>query len=240
MIYSHTVTVYAPDGTLQATIADAVELSAFGITGYPAGTVQGGPVEVAFTPDGTKAYVSNYEMYGPGFGHPGDDICDPVAGYDNSFVYRIDVKTLQVDQVIEVGPVPKYVAVSPNGKWLLVSNWCGYDLSVVDIATAKEVQRIPIGSYPRGIVIAPDSSPWAATSCAPSTSPRSRRARSSACPTRGTSCSAPMAARSTPRSTRQARWRPSTPRRATSSPRCTPARRRARWRSRPTARRSTS
>ena len=158
MIYSHTVTAYASDGTLKATIPDSVDLAAFGITGYPAGTVKGGPVEVAFTPDGTKAYVSNYEMYGPGFGHPGDDICNPAAGYDNSFVYRIDVATLQIDQVIEVGPVPKYVAVSPDGKWLLVSNWCGYDLSVVDLATAKEVQRLPIGPYPRGIAIAPDSS----------------------------------------------------------------------------------
>lgn len=158
MIYSHTVTAYGPDGTLLATIPDSVDLAAFGITGYPAGTVQGGPVEVAFTADGTKAYVSNYEMYGPGFGNPGDDICSPAAGHDNSFVYRIDTKTLAIDQVIEVGPVPKYVAVSPDGKWVLVSNWCGYDLSVIDAAAGKEVQRLPIGAYPRGIVVSPDSS----------------------------------------------------------------------------------
>jgi YVTN family beta-propeller protein len=158
MIYSHTVTAYGPDGTLLATIPDAVELAAFGITGYPAGTVKGGPVEVAFTPDGTKAYVSNYEMYGPGFANPGDDICSPAADHDNSFVYRIDTTTLAIDQVIEVGPVPKYVAVSPNGRWVLVSNWCGYDVSVIDAAAGKEVQRLPIGAYPRGIAVSPDSS----------------------------------------------------------------------------------
>jgi YVTN family beta-propeller protein len=158
MIYTHTVTAYGPDGTLLGTIPDSVDLAAFGVTGYPAGPVQGGPVEVAFTPDGTKAYVSNYEMYGAGFAHPGDDVCNPSAGYDNSFVYRVDVKTLTVDQVIEVGPVPKYVAVSPDGRWVLVSNWCGYDVSVIDVATAKEVQRIPVGAYPRGIVVRPDSS----------------------------------------------------------------------------------
>jgi YVTN family beta-propeller protein len=157
MIYSHTVTAYGPDGTLLATIPDAVDLAAFGITGYPAGTVKGGPVEVAFTPDGTKAYVSNYEMYGPGFANPGDDICSPAAGHDNSFVYRIDTKTLAIDQVIEVGPVPKYVAVSPDGRWVLVSNWCGYDLSVIDAAAGREVQRLPIGAYPRGIAVSPDS-----------------------------------------------------------------------------------
>jgi YVTN family beta-propeller protein len=158
MIYGHTITAYALDGSLLGTIPDAVDLAAFGITGYPAGTVKGGPVEVAFTPDGRKAYVSNYEMYGPGFANPGDDICSPAAGHDNSFVYRVDAKTLAIDQVIEVGPVPKYVAVSPDGRWVLVSNWCGYDLSVIDAAAGKEVQRLPIGAYPRGIAVAPDSS----------------------------------------------------------------------------------
>jgi YVTN family beta-propeller protein len=158
MIYRHTVTAYAPDGTLLATIPDSVDLAEFGVAGYPAGTVKGGPVEVAFTPDGSKAYVSNYEMYGPGFGNPGDDICSPAARHDNSFVYRVDTKTLAIDQVIEVGPVPKYVAVSPDGKWVLVSNWCGYDLSVIDAVAGKEVQRLPIGAYPRGIVVSPDSS----------------------------------------------------------------------------------
>jgi YVTN family beta-propeller protein len=158
MIYSHTVTAYGTDGTLVATIADAVDLAAFGITRYPPGVKRGGPVEVAFTPDGTKAYVSNYEMYGDGFNNPGDDVCSPAEGHDNSFVYRIDVATFSIDQVIEVGPVPKYVAVSPDGRWVLVSNWCGYDLSVIDAAAGAQVQRIPMGAYPRGIVVSPDSS----------------------------------------------------------------------------------
>jgi YVTN family beta-propeller protein len=157
MIYTHTITAYGPDGALIGTIPDSVDLARFGITGYPSGTVQGGPVEVAFTADGAKAYVSNYEMYGPGFAHPGDDDCGPRGGYDNSFVYRIDVATLRIDQVIEVGSVPKYVAVSPDGRWVLVSNWCSYDVSVIDAATAKEVQRLPMGAYPRGIAVTPDS-----------------------------------------------------------------------------------
>ncbi len=36
-----------------------------------------------------------------------------------------------------------------------MSNWCSYDLSVVDLATAKEVKRIPLGPYPRGIGTGP-------------------------------------------------------------------------------------
>ena len=156
MMYKHSITVYDAAGTLVKTIPDTVDLAAFGIPGH-AGTSRGAPVEVAFTPDGTKAYVSNYSMYGAGFGPEGSDDCGPGNQTDASFVYRIDVATLVIDQVIGVGPVPKYVAVSPDGRFVVVTNWCGYDASIIDRATGTEVKRIPLGPYPRGIVISPDS-----------------------------------------------------------------------------------
>jgi len=160
MMYRHSVTVYNSAGALVKTIPDSVTLSDFGVTGRP-GVTQGAPVEAAFTPDSRYAYVSNYSMYGAGSGPEGSDSCTPqsaaAAGDTPSFVYRIDLHTLSVDQVIQVGLVPKVVAVTPDGKYLLVSNWCSWTLSVVDIATAKEVKEIPIGPYPRGIVVSPDS-----------------------------------------------------------------------------------
>ena len=85
----------------------------------------GAPVEVAFTPDGTKAYVSNYSMYGAGFGPEGSDDCGPGNHTDSSYVYRVDVATLVIDKVIKVGPGPKYVAISPDGKYVVWSDWCG-------------------------------------------------------------------------------------------------------------------
>jgi len=161
MMYRHTVTVYSSAGNLVATIPDNVDMSKFGFAGHP-GTTQGAPVEAAFTPDSRYVYVSNYSMYGAGFGPEGSDTCTPssaqAAGDTDSYVYRIDTRTLAIDQVIEVGLVPKFLAVSPNGKWLLVSNWCSYDLSIVNIAEAKSVARLPMGAYPRGIAISPDSS----------------------------------------------------------------------------------
>lgn len=156
MMYTHTVSVFRSDGTLATTISDAVDLAHFGITGHP-GTSQGAPVEAAFTSDGRYAYVSNYSMYGEGFGPEGSDECSPSDGYDNSFVYRVDTQSLQVDQVIEVGPVPKYVAVTPDDRQVLVTNWCSDDLSIIDVAAGREVARVAIGRYPRGIAIAPDS-----------------------------------------------------------------------------------
>ena len=78
MMYTHTITAYRPDGELDATIDDAVDLSRFGIDGHP-GTSRGAPVEAAFTSDGAHVYVSNYSMYGAGFGPEGLDSCTAVG-----------------------------------------------------------------------------------------------------------------------------------------------------------------
>lgn len=155
MMYSHTVTVYDRSFGLVKVIDDSVDLADWGLR--PTSTkVTGSPVEMAFSSDGAKAYVSNYEMAGPGFSNPGNDKCSD-GGWDNSFVYRIDTTTLEIDQVIEVGAVPKYVAVTPDNTTVLATNWCTYDMSVIDAATGKEVRRIDIGRFPRGIAVTDDS-----------------------------------------------------------------------------------
>jgi YVTN family beta-propeller protein len=160
MMYTHTVTVYSSAGSLVKTIPDTVDMSRFGIQGHP-GIAHGAPVEAAFTPDAKHVYVSNYSMYGTGFGPEGNDTCTPAsakaAGDTDSYVYRIDVATMTIDQVIEVGLVPKFLTVTPNGRYLLVANWCSFDLSVISIAQGREVARIPIGPYPRGLAVARDS-----------------------------------------------------------------------------------
>jgi YVTN family beta-propeller protein len=156
MMYRHSVTVYDAEGNLVATVPDSVDLATFGITGH-AGTSRGAPVEAAFTPDRRHFYVTNYSMYGDGFGPEGSDSCTASQHYDDSFVYRIDVQTMAIDQVIPVGAVPKYVEVTPDGKQVLVTNWCTYDLSIIDAKTAAPVARIPIGTWPRGIAVDPTS-----------------------------------------------------------------------------------
>lgn len=157
MIYTHTVTVYNDRNyRLVATIPDAVRLSKWGYKQYP-GKYLGGPVEAAFSPDRRYVYVSNYSMYGPKLTRQGHDVCSPADHYDPSFVYRINVATKHIDQVIRVGSVPKYVAVTPDDKYLLVSDWCSYALSVVNIKTHRQVRQIPLGPYPRGIAVTPDS-----------------------------------------------------------------------------------
>ena len=155
MMYRHTITVYsARTMKLIKTISDSVELAKFGIKGHP-GTSQGAPVEATFSPDGMYGYVSNYAMYGAGFGPEGTDDCTMDSGYDESFVYRINMESLKIDDVYKVGVVPKVVKATPDGKYVLVSNWCSGDLSVISTAAGREVQRISIGPNPRGIVVSP-------------------------------------------------------------------------------------
>lgn len=160
MMYRHTVSVFSEKThRLVRTISDRVRLSDFGFGGHP-GTVRGAPVEAAMSPDGKYAYISNYSMYGAGFPRPGHDVGSPASRFDRSFVYRIPLGTLKIDQVIKVGSVPKYLAVTPDGRYLLVSNWTSYTVSIVNTRTGHQFRTIRVGRYPRGIAIDPDSR-WA-------------------------------------------------------------------------------
>jgi YVTN family beta-propeller protein len=56
-----------------------------------------------------------------------------------------------------VGSVPKVVAVTPDNKYILVSNWCSYTVTIISVDSGKTVQSVKIGRYPRGIAITQDS-----------------------------------------------------------------------------------
>ena len=114
---------------------------------------RGSPVEAVFTSDGSHAFVSNYRMYGPGYDPAaGNDACTKDDG-QRSFVYRIDTETLTVDRAHGAGPVPKFMAVTPDDRLLLVSNWCGYDVSVIDLESHQTLAEIEVGRHPRGIAV---------------------------------------------------------------------------------------
>ena len=152
MMYQHTMTVYDASGALVKTIPDAVDLARFGITGHP-GVSRGAPVEAAVDHAQRYVFASNYSMYGANFGPEGSDNCGGPGGLSPSYVYRVSLRTLAIDAVGQVGMVPKYVAVTPDDRYVLVSNWCSYDLSILDHGTLQEVKRIHLGAYPRGIAI---------------------------------------------------------------------------------------
>ena len=157
MMYRHSVTIYdAKTAQLIATVPDSVPLSDFGYKGY-SGTYKGAPVEGAFSPDGKYLYFTNYAMYGKGFNKEGHDTCSPASGYDKSFLSRVNLETKKIDAVFPVGSVPKVVKVTPDNKYILVSNWCSYTVTVISVESGKTVTSIKIGRYPRGIAITNDS-----------------------------------------------------------------------------------
>ncbi len=159
MVYRRTVSVFnARSGALVKTVPATVDLRRFGFSG---GVVQGAPVEGAFSPGGQYYYLSNYSMFGPGQGPEGEDSCTPssavAAGDTPDYVFRIDVATFAIDQVIRVGLVPKFVAVTPNDRYVLVTNWCSWTLSVISVASHAVVATLPMPGIPRGIAVDPQS-----------------------------------------------------------------------------------
>ncbi len=157
MMYNHSVTIYdANKAELIATVPDSVVLSDYGFTQY-SGNYKGAPVEGAFSPDGKYLYFTNYAMYGKGFKKEGHDTCSPASGYDTSFLSRINLESKKIDAVFSVGSVPKVVKVTPNNKYILVSNWCSYTVTIISVESGKTVKSIKIGRYPRGIAITDDS-----------------------------------------------------------------------------------
>ncbi len=156
MMYNHTITVYNRNYALIKTINDAVNLSEYGYEDTE-GTYRGAPVEVAFSHNGQYAWVSNYDMSGKGFEEELGDDCSMRKDYQQSFIYKINTTTYEIEQVIGVGSVPKYVAATPDNRYILVSNWCSGDLSIIDIQLGEEIRRVTLGSHPRGIVVNPDT-----------------------------------------------------------------------------------
>jgi len=157
MMYRHSVTIYdANTFELIKTVSDSVQLSKFGYSKYSS-LYKGAPVEGAYSPDGKYLYVTNYAMYGKGFNREGHDTCSPASKYDSSFLYRINLASYEIDNVYPVGSVPKVVETTPDNKFVLISNWCSYDLKVISVATQKTIKTIKIGRYPRGIAVSNDS-----------------------------------------------------------------------------------
>ncbi len=153
MIYMHNITVYDENYELVKKINDRVNLQQYG---YEGGSVKGGPVEVAFSHNGRYAWVSNYTMEGEGYTNPGCDNCSGTS-FDKGFLYKINTTNFKIEQLVEVGSVPKFVACTPDNRYVLVSNWTSGDISIVDAETGDFVKSIYAGRHPRGIVVDPFS-----------------------------------------------------------------------------------
>lgn len=147
----------------------------------PAGVLRVGkqPKQIAITPNGHKAYVTN-------FGGKSVDVLDlsrfrvmrrlntggaPVeiaftpnsqytfiTNFSPGELWQIDTTSDQIIRTIKGHLYPKGVAVRPDGREVAFSSWWwpqGY-LAFVDIATGKVRQTMRVGNRPRGLVYSAD------------------------------------------------------------------------------------
>ena len=66
-------------------------------------------------------------------------------------------KELSVVAKIPVGKLPHQMAVSPDGRWVVVNNRLADSTSIIDSATLKEVARVRVGKQPHGVAWSVDS-----------------------------------------------------------------------------------
>ena len=96
------------------------------------------PDAIAISPDGSKAYVANYDV--------------------NGTVSVINTATNTVIATITVGTDPYAVAVSPDGSQVYVSNWSDGTLSVINAATntVSATCLLPNNCLPLCIAVSPN------------------------------------------------------------------------------------
>lgn len=95
-----------------------------------------GGVEIIFSADGSKAYVSQMET---------------------AEVFEIDVATHKVLRVFQTGSSwTKVIALSSDEKILYASNWLGNSISRIDVASGKLLGKIKTVRTPRGLYATKD------------------------------------------------------------------------------------
>lgn len=151
--YRHSVTVFNREYAAVKTLSDQVTLADYGYSQFK-GSQRGAPVAAAATETGEFVWVANAQMSGEGFTSTSTDDCNPTQTTDPGFLYRVNTQSWTIDHVVQVGSTPAAVATSPN-QFVLASNWCSWDVSVIDTQKNQEIRRIQVGPYPRGIAITP-------------------------------------------------------------------------------------
>src|SRR5438093_5644368 len=67
----------------------------------------------------------------------------------NSRVYFVSLPDLKITGETKVGHHPDWITLTPDGKRAYVANAGSNTVSVVDIATRKEITQIPVGQVPK-------------------------------------------------------------------------------------------
>lgn len=75
----------------------------------------------------------------------------------NGYVYFYDTITDELIKKVEVGAHPAHIVFTSNGKYVLVSNNEGNNVTILDAKTYETVSVIPTGKGPHGFRVSTDS-----------------------------------------------------------------------------------
>jgi YVTN family beta-propeller protein len=104
--------------------------------------------------DGKQLYVA---LSGSPIAPPGvDESTLPPADRSADGVAVIDIATRKTVRTIHSGQDPEAFDLSPDGRWLYVSNEETAEMSVVDVPAGTVVRRVPVGDEPEGVTVSPD------------------------------------------------------------------------------------
>jgi YVTN family beta-propeller protein/parallel beta-helix repeat protein len=139
--------------------------------------VGGAPKEIAITPNGKTAYVTNYwhgnisvidtatntvtttvllraDPFGVAVTPDGKKVY--VTNGDSNNVSVIDTDTNTVTAIVPVGNRPESIAVTPDGKNVYVANYGGNNVSIIDTTTNIVTATVHVGNWSEGIAVTPD------------------------------------------------------------------------------------
>lgn len=135
-------------------------------TDKPIRSFQEKPVEACFSHDGNILWVSLHNAEGivPIFVNDAATMKNLYRQGDTATkkmaVYHVASQKTDSAAVplIHTGKTPKVIAVSADNKYLLVSNWHSYTVSVLELDDkiypyGKVIRTIPMGAIPRGVVV---------------------------------------------------------------------------------------
>lgn len=120
----------------------------------------GKPVETAFTAGGRYVWISYLRLLLPGY--PAEVPDETKYRYASDVAVYDALRNVIVKRV-RVGIMPKFMAVSPDGRCVAVSNWISDTVSLIDTARLAVVATVKVGHVPRGLAFTPDgASLWVA------------------------------------------------------------------------------
>ncbi len=103
--------------------------------------------------DGRLLYVA---VSGSAVSPPGSTVTPPPSDHSADGVVEVEAATGHILRLLQVGNDPENLALTPDGRWLVVSNEEDGEASIVDLSTGQRVGALPTGAEPEGVACRPD------------------------------------------------------------------------------------